>query len=206
MDQAYRATGDRGYKLPARCWKKLRAVREKSYVPIVPERLGVFTGEHQFSLDELEIVASNRYAIQCNFNKCKYIRRLEGSSFEDLHDPSKAAIVRRCPWWRSHIGDFPSHRRHLSTAQRKRKRKNSLWWYGGEIHGLCGPVINAGWSADALSFQVEVPCPRFIRTVEATDGTRWTYDGEEGTEKGTMWITVAVRGTVGETSHLKFEK
>ena len=78
--------------------------------------------------------------------------------------------------------------------------------WGGDPRTLHGPVVKSGWSQDALSFQVEVPCPRFIRTVESTDGTGWTHEGEEGTEKGTMWFTVAVRGKFGETPHLMFEK
>ena len=89
MHQTYRATGDCRYKLPARCWIKLQAVREKSYVPIVPEGLGVFTGEQQLSVDELENVASNRYAVEWNFKKKRnYIRQLEGTIFEELHDAS----------------------------------------------------------------------------------------------------------------------
>ena len=37
MHQAFLATGNSQYKLPTRCWKKLQAVRKKSYVPVVPE-------------------------------------------------------------------------------------------------------------------------------------------------------------------------
>ena len=97
IDQAYRVTKNPQFKLPTRCWRKLEAVRKKSYVPIVPEGVGVFTGGQQFSMDELENIASNRYAIGWNFKKSNYIRQLEGATFEDLHDPKKSQACTRCP-------------------------------------------------------------------------------------------------------------
>ena len=53
---------------------------------------------------------------------------------------------------------------------------------------------------------MEVLCPKLFRSVEESDGTVWTFDGEEGIVKGTMWITVASRADVREPPHLKFEK
>ena len=67
-------------------------------------------------------------------------------------------------------------------------------------------MINAGWSQDLQSYQVEVPVPKFIMTAPDTGGEPWTYNGFEGTEKGTMWITVATRFTAAETPRLLFEK
>ena len=128
IHQAYAATGGRRYKLPVRCCQKSQAVRQKSYVPLVPEGQGVFTGEQRFLIEELDNIPSNRYAIEWNFKQGNYIRQIVGSSYDDLHDPSKEATIRSCPWWRSHIGDFPTHQscRHISAAQKKCKRKNSL--------------------------------------------------------------------------------
>ena len=66
--------------------------------------------------------------------------------------------------------------------------------------------MHAGWSQDLQSYQVEVPVPKFIRTVDDGDEEPWTFNGFEGTEKGTMWITVAKRLTAGETLTLPSEK
>ena len=48
MHQAFLATGNDQDKLTTRCWKKLQAVHKKSYMPLVPESEGVFTGEQFF--------------------------------------------------------------------------------------------------------------------------------------------------------------
>ena len=57
-----------------------------------------------------------------------------------------------------------------------RKKQNSLF----------GPVVNAGWSQDLQAYQVEVPVPKFIRSVDDGDEEPWTFNGCEGTEKGAM--------------------
>ena len=45
MDKAYQATKNKKVKIPNRCWKKLEAVRRKSYKPIVLEEIQVTTGK-----------------------------------------------------------------------------------------------------------------------------------------------------------------
>ena len=71
---------------------------------------------------------------------------------------------------------------------------------------MYGPVQNVGWSGDGLSLQVEVPVPKFLRTVWSANGDEWKYNGFEVPGKGTMWITVAQRTSVQETPRLLFEK
>ena len=79
--------------------------------------------------------------------------------------------------------------------------------YGGEIFSLYGPVLNGCWSKDALVYQVEIPCPKMLRAVVDAEGhTFWTFDGDGGTDKGPMWITVADRADVRQMPQLKFEK
>ena len=145
----------------------------------------MFTREQQFDTEELDHVLANRYTIEWNFKKGNYIRQLEGSSYEDLHDPAKENEVIRCPWWHKHQGDFPSYkpRRGYSKAQRTAKSTNELWWYGAPKHSLLGPVANAGWSKDLLSYQVEVPIPKFIRAAFSGNGEPWCFNGFEGTDK-----------------------
>ena len=63
----------------------------------------------------------------------------------------------------NHIVDMPSYK--------KRVRANLLWWYGGEIFSLYGPVPKGGWSKDKLTYQVEVLLPKIVRVVDDGSGT-----------------------------------
>ena len=67
MHRSYLATGTSFYKLPQRICKKLQAVQRKSYKPLVPEHVTVFTGEQQFDAEELDHYSQNRYTLEWNF-------------------------------------------------------------------------------------------------------------------------------------------
>ena len=60
MHKAYLGTGNKIYKLPFRCYKKLQAVRRKSYVPLVLKDVDVFIGVQDFDLEDLDHVRANR--------------------------------------------------------------------------------------------------------------------------------------------------
>ena len=208
MHRSYLATGKSFYKLPQLIYLKLQAVQRKSYKLLVPEHVTIFTGEQHFDAEELDHYSQNRYTPEWNFKKGKYIRQIVGETLENLHDTSRGTKNKRCPWWKKHQGVFPSFKptNGYTRSQKGFKRSNELWYYGGPIHSLLGPVENYGWSADGLSLQAEVPVPKFVHVVTSSNGDEWLFNGFDATDKGTMWITVAQRGSPSETPKLLFEK
>ena len=89
MHGAYLATGKPRFKLPQRVYRKLQVVQQRSYKPLVPENVSVFTGEQRFDDEDLNWIHQNRNAWEWNFKKGNYIRQIRGETLETLMDPNK---------------------------------------------------------------------------------------------------------------------
>ena len=172
-------------------------MRRTRSVPFVLEDVAVFTGEQDFDIEDLDSFRQNRFIPEWNFKGGNYIRQIVGETFDDLHDTAKEHSAIRCPWWRKHQGNFPSYKpsRGYSRSQKESRRANELWWYGAPNYSLFGPLQNVGWSADGLSLQAEVPVPKCLRSITSANGETWNFNCFDATDKGTMWITVARRGS-----------